>query len=83
MFYFKVLFFFSAYNEKVVIFLRQLNVDELLRDRCPQYASSSSLREKISKISSRGVDMLERYSNDIDLTLLLRYFQCYADCLSF
>ncbi|BFZ01841.1 hypothetical protein BsWGS_04881 [Bradybaena similaris] len=65
----------TAYNEKVVLFLRQPNVDELLRDRCPQYASSSSLRDKIAKISARGVEMLERYSNDIDLTLLLSLFE--------
>ncbi|CAG5134538.1 unnamed protein product [Candidula unifasciata] len=65
----------TAYNEKVVLFLRQPNVDELLRDRCPQFASSSSLRDKIAKISARGVEMLERYSNDIDLTLLLSLFE--------
>lgn len=61
-----------AYNEKVVLFLRQARIDEILRDKSPQYASSSSLREKVTKIASRGVDMLERFSNDIELTILLR-----------
>ncbi|CAL1525973.1 unnamed protein product [Lymnaea stagnalis] len=65
----------TAYNEKVVLFLRQPNVDEILRERCPQYASSSSLREKVNKVAARGVEMLERFSNDIDLTLLLSLFE--------
>uniref|UniRef100_A0A2C9JWF4 HECT-type E3 ubiquitin transferase n=1 Tax=Biomphalaria glabrata TaxID=6526 RepID=A0A2C9JWF4_BIOGL len=65
----------TAYNEKVVLFLRQARIDEILRDKSPQYASSSSLREKVTKIASRGVDMLERFSNDIELTILLSLFE--------
>ncbi|RUS75276.1 hypothetical protein EGW08_016968 [Elysia chlorotica] len=65
----------TAYNEKVVLFLQQPNIERLLRERCPQFSSSSSLREKVTKIASRGVDMLERFSNDIDLTILLSLFE--------
>ncbi|XP_005106125.1 E3 ubiquitin-protein ligase HECW2 [Aplysia californica] len=65
----------TAYNEKVVLFLRQPNIEEMLHDRCPQYTSSSGLRDKINKISVRGVDMLERLSNDIELTLMLSLFE--------
>ncbi|GFR91760.1 E3 ubiquitin-protein ligase HECW2, partial [Elysia marginata] len=65
----------TAYNEKVVLFLQQPNIERLLREKCPQFSSSSGLREKVTKIASRGVDMLERFSNDIDLTLLLSLFE--------
>ncbi|KAH9520087.1 E3 ubiquitin-protein ligase HW2 [Bulinus truncatus] len=65
----------TAYNEKVVLFLRQPRIDDLLRDKSSQYASSSSLREKVGKIAARGVDMLERFSNDIELTILLSLFE--------
>ncbi|GFO08495.1 E3 ubiquitin-protein ligase hecw2 [Plakobranchus ocellatus] len=65
----------TAYNEKVVLFLRQPNIDEVLRDRSSQFASSSGLREKVTKIAARGVDMLERFSNDIELTILLSLFE--------
>ena len=66
-------FSFPAYNEKVVLFLRQPNVEELLRERSSEFCSNSGLKDKIAKISTRGVEMLERLSNDIELTCLLRF----------
>ena len=65
----------SAYNEKVVLFLRQANIDEMLKERFPQYSSNNLLKDKIHKIRSHGTDALDRLSNDIDLTILLRFVQ--------
>ncbi|XP_041366585.1 E3 ubiquitin-protein ligase HECW2-like isoform X2 [Gigantopelta aegis] len=65
----------TAYNEKVVLFLRQANVDEILKERFPQYSSNNLLKDKIHKIRSHGTEALDRLSNDIDLTILLSVFE--------
>ncbi|XP_070210809.1 E3 ubiquitin-protein ligase HECW2-like isoform X3 [Littorina saxatilis] len=65
----------TAYNEKVVLFLRQPNVDEQLKEKAPQYSINSALREKVHKIISHGTQVLDRLSNDIDLILLLSQFE--------
>lgn len=64
---------FSAYNEKVVSFLRQSTITEILKEKYPKYLSNARLRDKISKIRTEGTDALEFMSNDLDLNLLLRY----------
>ncbi|GAB1600875.1 E3 ubiquitin-protein ligase HECW2-like [Argonauta hians] len=61
----------SAYNDKVVAFLRQANISEVLKEKQSCYASNSSLRDKINKIRTEGTDALDRLSNDIELTILL------------
>lgn len=58
-----------AYNEKVVAFLRQANILEILRER---HGSSRSLREKINSIRVEGTTALERLGHDLQLTILLR-----------
>eukprot|EP00106_Octopus_bimaculoides_P007087 XP_014774529.1 PREDICTED: mediator of DNA damage checkpoint protein 1-like [Octopus bimaculoides] len=61
----------TAYNDKVVAFLRQPNISEVLKEKQSCYASNSSLRDKINKIRSEGTEALDRLSNDIELTILL------------
>lgn len=61
----------TAYNDKVVAFLRQSNISEILKEKQCSYSSNSSLREKVNKIRSEGTDALDRLSNDIELTILL------------
>lgn len=59
-----------AYNEKVVAFLRQPNILEILKER--HGSTSRSLREKINAIRVEGTTALERLSHDLQLTILLR-----------
>ena len=63
-----------AYNDKVVAFLRQPNILEILRERERHGSAtcSRSLREKINSIRVEGTTALERFSHDLQLTILLR-----------
>lgn len=61
-----------AYNEKVVAFLRQPNILEILRERHGT-TCSRSLRDKINAIRVEGTTALERLGQtDLQLTILLR-----------
>ncbi|XP_063706848.1 E3 ubiquitin-protein ligase HECW2 [Culicoides brevitarsis] len=62
-----------AYNDKVVAFLRQPNIFEILKER--HTSSSRSLREKINAIRVEGTAALERLGHDLQLTLLLSLFE--------
>lgn len=61
-----------AYNDKVVAFLRQPNIFDILRERHPPVGSSASLRDKINAVRVDGTTALDRLSHDIHLTILLR-----------
>lgn len=63
---------FLAYNDKVVAFLRQPNIGEILQEKYFSYNNSTRLKEKIHKIRGEGTDALDRLSNDVDLIILLR-----------
>ncbi|WAQ94078.1 HECW2-like protein [Mya arenaria] len=52
----------TAYNDKVVLFLRQPNIQEILREKYPTYASSSPLKDKVGRIVSGGTEALDRIS---------------------
>ncbi|KAJ8313952.1 hypothetical protein KUTeg_008513 [Tegillarca granosa] len=65
----------TAYNEKVVAFLRQPGITDILMETYPAYTTSSKLPEKINKIKSEGTEALDRLCNDLDLTLLLSMFE--------
>jgi E3 ubiquitin-protein ligase HECW2 len=60
-----------AYNEKVIAFLKQPNILEILRERHGTNCSRS-LREKINSIRVEGTVALERLGHDLQLTILLR-----------
>ncbi|XP_075155256.1 hecw ubiquitin protein ligase isoform X2 [Haematobia irritans] len=64
-----------AYNEKVIAFLRQPNIIEILRERQGQNNVSRSLREKINILRVEGVPALERLAHDLQLTILLSLFE--------
>lgn len=63
---------FLAYNDKVVAFLRQPNIGEILQEKYSSYNNSTRLKEKIHKIRGEGTDAQDRLSNDVDLIILLR-----------
>uniref|UniRef100_A0A2K6GZA3 HECT-type E3 ubiquitin transferase n=1 Tax=Propithecus coquereli TaxID=379532 RepID=A0A2K6GZA3_PROCO len=62
-----------AYNDKIVAFLRQPNIFEILQERQPDLTRNHSLREKIQFIRTEGTPGLVRLSSDADLVMLLRY----------
>ncbi|XP_070694010.1 E3 ubiquitin-protein ligase HECW2 [Pempheris klunzingeri] len=64
-----------AYNDKIVAFLRQPNIFEILQERQPELARNHSLKEKVQFIRSEGVTGLARLSSDADLVMLLSLFE--------
>jgi hypothetical protein len=62
----------TAYNEKVVAFLRQPNILDILKERHAMVGTSQGLRDKINAVRVDGTMALDRLSDDIDLTILLR-----------
>ncbi|XP_016894253.1 E3 ubiquitin-protein ligase HECW2 isoform X2 [Cynoglossus semilaevis] len=64
-----------AYNDKIVAFLRQMNIFEILQERQPDISRNHSLREKVQLIRSDGVSGLARLSGDADLVMLLSLFE--------
>uniref|UniRef100_A0A9J7ZV15 HECT-type E3 ubiquitin transferase n=1 Tax=Cyprinus carpio carpio TaxID=630221 RepID=A0A9J7ZV15_CYPCA len=63
-----------AYNDKIVAFLRQPNILELLQERQPSLARDHTLREKIHYIRTEGPQGVEKLSCDADLVMLLSLF---------
>ncbi|XP_014666141.1 PREDICTED: E3 ubiquitin-protein ligase HECW2-like [Priapulus caudatus] len=64
-----------AYNDKVVAFLRQANINEILAARQPSYASNSKVKDKVNLIRMEGTKALTKLSNDVDLIILLSLFE--------
>ncbi|KAM8765421.1 E3 ubiquitin-protein ligase HECW1 [Rhynchonycteris naso] len=64
-----------AYNDKIVAFLRQPNIFEMLQERQPSLARNLTLREKIHYIRTEGNHGLEKLSCDADLVILLSLFE--------
>ncbi|CAL1598403.1 unnamed protein product [Knipowitschia caucasica] len=64
-----------AYNDKIVAFLRQPNIFEILQERQPDLSRNHSLREKVQLIRTDGASGLARLSGDADLVMLLSLFE--------
>ncbi|XP_037316049.2 E3 ubiquitin-protein ligase HECW2 isoform X1 [Pungitius pungitius] len=64
-----------AYNEKIVAFLRQPNIFEILQERQPEFNRNHSLREKVQLLRTDGGSALARLSGDADLVMLLSLFE--------
>ncbi|XP_056282015.1 E3 ubiquitin-protein ligase HECW2 isoform X2 [Pseudoliparis swirei] len=64
-----------TYNDKIVAFLRQPNIVEILQERQPELARNPSLKEKVQFIRTEGVTGLARLSSDADLVMLLSLFE--------
>lgn len=65
----------TAYNDKVVAFIRQPNIFEVLKERWPQISSSQNLKDKVNLIRADGVSALTRLSHDVDLTIMISLFE--------
>ncbi|XP_072364881.1 E3 ubiquitin-protein ligase HECW1-like isoform X2 [Scyliorhinus torazame] len=64
-----------AYNDKIVAFLRQSNIFEMLQERQTSLGRNHTLREKIHYIRTEGTVGLEKLSCDADLVILLSLFE--------
>ncbi|XP_042282351.1 E3 ubiquitin-protein ligase HECW2 isoform X2 [Thunnus maccoyii] len=64
-----------AYNDKIVAFLRQPNIFEILQERQPELARNHPLKEKVQFIRTEGASGLARLSSDADLVILLSLFE--------
>ncbi|XP_028985877.1 E3 ubiquitin-protein ligase HECW2 [Betta splendens] len=64
-----------AYNEKIVAFLRQPNIFEILQERQADFSRNHSLREKVQLIRTDGASGLARLSGDADVVMLLSLFE--------
>ncbi|KYM80562.1 E3 ubiquitin-protein ligase HECW2 [Atta colombica] len=60
-----------AYNDKVVAFLRQPNIMDILKERHSALGQNIALREKVNTIRVEGTVALQRWSHDVPLALLL------------
>ncbi len=65
----------TAYNEKVVAFLRQPNIVDILKERHPDFSRNGRLRDKVNGVRAEGTPALDRLSDDLDLTILLSLFE--------
>ena len=61
-----------SYNERVIAFLRQPNVIDILKEKSSSILARKSLRDKINMIRQDGTQSLERLSGDVELIVLLR-----------
>ncbi|KAK6617938.1 hypothetical protein RUM43_014167 [Polyplax serrata] len=76
----------TAYNDKIVAFLRQPNIMDILKERytplggscsgiCQGTSCCKDLRDKINSVRIDGTLALDRLSGDIELTILLSLFE--------
>ncbi|XP_077365231.1 E3 ubiquitin-protein ligase HECW1-like isoform X3 [Festucalex cinctus] len=65
----------ASYNDKIVAFLRQPNIFDMLQERQPNLNRNYALREKIHYIRSEGTQGVEKLSCDADLVILLSLFE--------
>ncbi|XP_011497483.1 PREDICTED: E3 ubiquitin-protein ligase HECW2 [Ceratosolen solmsi marchali] len=64
-----------AYNDKVVAFLRQPNIMDILKERHAALGQNVALREKVNAIRIEGSVALQRLGHDVPLALLLSLFE--------
>ncbi|XP_047357416.1 E3 ubiquitin-protein ligase HECW2 isoform X1 [Vespa velutina] len=64
-----------AYNDKVVAFLRQPNIIDILKERHSALGQNIALREKVNTIRVEGTTALQRLGHDVPLALLLSLFE--------
>ncbi|XP_012224443.1 E3 ubiquitin-protein ligase HECW2 isoform X1 [Linepithema humile] len=64
-----------AYNDKVVAFLRQPNIMDILKERHSALGQNIALREKVNTIRVEGTTALQRWGHDVPLALLLSLFE--------
>ncbi|XP_027881615.1 E3 ubiquitin-protein ligase HECW1 isoform X2 [Xiphophorus couchianus] len=64
-----------SYNDKIVAFLRQPNIFDMLQERQPSLSRNHALREKVHYIRTEGTQGVEKLSCDADLVILLSLYE--------
>uniref|UniRef100_A0A3B3Y7V7 HECT-type E3 ubiquitin transferase n=1 Tax=Poecilia mexicana TaxID=48701 RepID=A0A3B3Y7V7_9TELE len=64
-----------SYNDKIVAFLRQPNIFDMLQERQPSLSRNHALREKVHCIRTEGTQGVEKLSCDADLVILLSLYE--------
>ena len=62
----------TTYNGRVVMYLRQPNIIDILKEKSTVISTHKSLRDKVNMIRQDGCHALERLSCDVELIILLR-----------
>lgn len=71
------------YEEKIVVFFKQSNIFGILQSkRSASCLLNSSLREKINQIRKGGVNVLKKYSHDVNLMMLISLFDSEIDAMT-
>ena len=67
----------TAYNDKVVAFLRQPNIKDILKERFPDFSRNNRLRDTVNRVRAEGTLTLERLAGDdmVDLAIVLSLFE--------
>ena len=72
-----------SYEEKIVAFFKQSNVIEIIKEkRSASGLLNSSLRDKINQIRKCGPSVLRKYSNDVNLMMIISLFDSEIDTIS-
>ncbi len=70
-----------AYNDRVVAFLRQPNIFQVLKEKNASLVSNNkNLKDKVSAIRQEGTTALTKLSHDVEFTLILSMFENEIMC---
>ena len=61
------------YHDRVVSFLRQANILDILKSKYPAILSNMSLKNKVNMIRLEGHQAILKLKNDLELTVMLRF----------
>lgn len=72
-----------SYEEKIVAFFKQSNIFDLIKSKRSSAAIlNSALRDRINQIRKGGVNVLKKYSHDVNLTVVISLFDSEIDALN-
>lgn len=72
-----------TYEEKIVAFFKQQNILEIIKEkRAAASLLNSNCRERIMQIRKHGNQALKKYSNDVNLTMIISLFDNEIDAIN-
>lgn len=72
-----------SYEEKIVAFFKQPNIFDIIKERrSASNLLNCSLRERINQIRKGGINILKKYSHDVNLMMLISLFDVEIDSIS-
>lgn len=71
------------YEEKIVAFFKQSNIFDIIKERrSASNLLNCSLRDKINQIRKGGLNVLKKYSHDVNLMMIISLFDLEIDSIS-